>query len=126
MDILSVLETFGVPITMCFAFGYFIWRQNKWIQEDLKKDLEEQSKRLEDIVIGLINAQKKLQTYMNHPSFVKEINTMEDFLRAPWEATANMAPQIFAAIFTRGASMYFQESGLNYIEQIDNIINEYE
>ena len=51
MDIISVLETFGVPIAMCFAFGIFIWKQNRWIQEDLKKDLEEQSKRLEDIVI---------------------------------------------------------------------------
>ena len=59
MDLVELLEKFGVPITMCFAFGYFIWKQNRWIQEDLKKDLEEQSKRLEDIVIGLINAQKK-------------------------------------------------------------------
>ena len=57
---------------MCFAFGYFIWKQNRWIQEDLKKDLEEQSKRLEDIVIGLINAQKKLQT-----DFGKELSRLE-------------------------------------------------
>ena len=77
MDILFVLETFGVPITMCFAFGYFIWRQNKWIQEDLKKDLEEQSKRLEDIVIGLINAQKKLQT-----DFGTELARLEGSYRA--------------------------------------------
>ena len=77
MDILSVLETFGVPITMCFAFGYFIWRQNKWIQEDLKKDLEEQSKRLEAIVIGLINAQKKLQT-----DFGTELARLEGSYRA--------------------------------------------
>ena len=62
MNILEILETFGVPIAMCIAFGYFIWKQNSWIQNDLKKDLEEQAKRLEDIVIGLINAQKKLQT----------------------------------------------------------------
>ena len=25
MDIFNVLETFGVPITMCVAFGFFIW-----------------------------------------------------------------------------------------------------
>ena len=62
MELFDALETFGVPITMCIAFGYFIWRQNKWIQDDLKKDMETQAERLESIVIGLINAQKKLQT----------------------------------------------------------------
>ncbi len=62
MNLFELLETFGVPITMCIAFGFFIWKQNKWIQEDLKSDMESQAKRLEDIVIGLINAQKKLQT----------------------------------------------------------------
>ena len=77
MDIISVLETFGVPIAMCFAFGIFIWKQNRWIQEDLKKDLEEQSKRLEDIVIGLINAQKKLQT-----DFGTELARLEGSYRA--------------------------------------------
>ena len=77
MDIISVLETFGVPIAMCFAFGIFIWKQNRWIQEDLKKDLEEQSKRLEDIVIGLINARKKLQT-----DFGTELASLEGSYRA--------------------------------------------
>ena len=72
MDIIQILETFGVPITMCFAFGYFIWRQNKWIQDDLKKDMETQARRLEEIVIGLINAQKKLQT-----DFGKELSRLE-------------------------------------------------
>ena len=72
MSIIEMLEKFGVPITMCFAFGFFIWKQNKWIQEDLKADMEEQSKRIESIVIGLINAQKKLQT-----DFGKELARLE-------------------------------------------------
>ena len=41
MDFLAVLETFGVPITMCIAFGFFIWKQNKFIQEELQKELRE-------------------------------------------------------------------------------------
>tara|TARA_R100000501_G_C2607516_1_gene102865 strand:- start:1011 stop:1292 length:282 start_codon:yes stop_codon:yes gene_type:complete len=77
LNIINILEKFGVPITMCIAFGYFIWRQNKWIQEDLKKDMEEQSKRIEGIVIGLINAQKKLQT-----DFGKELARLEGGHRA--------------------------------------------
>ena len=39
MDIFNVLETFGVPITMCVAFGFFIWKQNKFIQDELQKEL---------------------------------------------------------------------------------------
>ena len=77
MNIIDILEKFGVPITMCFAFGYFIWKQNKWIQDDLKKDMEEQAKRLENIVIGLINAQKKLQT-----DFGKELSRLEGSYRS--------------------------------------------
>ena len=65
MNFIEILETFGVPVTMCIAFGFFIWKQNKWIQDDLKKDMEEQAKRLENIVIGLINAQKKFYRRAN-------------------------------------------------------------
>ena len=77
MNFLEILETFGVPITMCIAFGFFIWKQNKWIQDDLKKDMEDQAKRLENIVIGLINAQKKLQV-----DFGKELSRIEGSYRA--------------------------------------------
>ena len=61
MDFIALLEQFGVPLTMCLAFGYFIWKQNKWIQDDLKKDLDDANERFEKIVIGLINSQKQMQ-----------------------------------------------------------------
>ena len=77
MNFLEILETFGVPITMCIAFGFFIWKQNKWIQDDLKKDMEEGAKRHENMVIGLINAQKKLQT-----DFGKELASIEGSYRS--------------------------------------------
>ena len=77
MNLLKILETFGVPITMCIAFGFFIWKQNKLIQDDLKKDMNKQAERLESIVIGLINAQKKLQT-----DFGKELSRLEGSYRA--------------------------------------------
>ena len=77
MNLFEVLETFGVPVTMCLAFGFFIWKQNKWIQEDLKKDMEEQASRLENISIGLINAQKKMQT-----DFGRELARLEGSHRA--------------------------------------------
>ena len=77
MNFLEILETFGVPITMCIAFGFFIWKQNKWIQDLLKKHMEDQAKRLENIVIGLINAQKKLQV-----DFGKELSRLEGSYRS--------------------------------------------
>ena len=61
MDILNILETFGIPVTMTIAFGYFIWKQNNWIQNELSSDLDEKHKRLEGIVVKLIEAQKVMQ-----------------------------------------------------------------
>ena len=61
MDILGILETFGIPVTMTIAFGYFIWKQNNWIQNELSSDLDEKHKRLEAIVVKLIDAQKVMQ-----------------------------------------------------------------
>ena len=69
MDFISILETFGVPVAMSVAFGFFIWKQNNWIQNELQKELRESFERLENIidkdfrniVIGLINAQKETQ-----------------------------------------------------------------
>ena len=61
MDILGVIETFGVPVAMSVAFGFFIWKQNKWIQDTLMMEMEESQNRLEGILIKLIDAQKKMQ-----------------------------------------------------------------
>ena len=69
MDFFSILETFGVPVAMSIAFGFFIWKQNKWIQDELTNDIKEGFESLHDIidtdfrniVISLINAQKETQ-----------------------------------------------------------------
>ena len=67
MDILAVLEQFGLPVAMLVAFGYYIWRQNQWIQNDLSKDIHNKFNRIHDvcdkdlrnIIIALINNAKK-------------------------------------------------------------------
>ena len=61
MDLLAVIETFGVPVAMSIAFGFFIWKQNKFIQDELQKELRESFGRLESILIKLIDAQKGMQ-----------------------------------------------------------------
>ena len=61
MDFLNILETFGIPIAVAISFGFFIWKQNKYIQDDLSKDLHMKFNRLEGILVKLIDQQKKMQ-----------------------------------------------------------------
>lgn len=61
MDILGVLERFGIPVAVAMAFGFFIWKQNQYIQNDLTKDIHQKFNRLEGIIIKLIDQQKKMQ-----------------------------------------------------------------
>ena len=61
MDIFTIIETFGVPVAMSVAFGFFIWKQNKFIQDELQKELRESFGRLEGILVKLIDAQKGMQ-----------------------------------------------------------------
>ena len=61
MDWLMVLEQYGIPICVAIAFGFFIWKQNKYIQDDLTKDIHNKFNRLEGILVKLIDQQKKMQ-----------------------------------------------------------------
>ena len=74
MDPITILETFGLPVAMVIALGFYIKkkdaeaaRQNKWIQNDLTKDIHSKFNRIHDvcdkdlrnIIIALINNAKK-------------------------------------------------------------------
>tara|TARA_B110000467_G_C18328534_1_gene491118 strand:+ start:1784 stop:2053 length:270 start_codon:yes stop_codon:yes gene_type:complete len=61
MNPLEVLEKFGIPVSVAMAFGFFIWKQNQYIQDDLTKDIHQKFNRLEAIIVQLINQQKKMQ-----------------------------------------------------------------
>ena len=63
----EIIERVGVPVAMCMAFGFFIWKQNQFIQTELQKEMRESFSRLEGIIIGLINALKK------HAMDIKEL-----------------------------------------------------
>ena len=54
MDILDVLREFGLPVMMVLALGWYVNRQNKWIQNELQTELRESFARLEGITIKLI------------------------------------------------------------------------
>ncbi len=61
MDWLQLLEQYGVPIVVAAAFWWFIQKQNKYIQEELSKEMRESFNRVEMIIIKLIDQQKKMQ-----------------------------------------------------------------
>ena len=61
MDPIQILEKFGFPVLIALALGYLLWKQQHWIQDELIEEIEERFKRLEMIVIKLIDQQKKMQ-----------------------------------------------------------------
>ena len=58
---LTIIDHYGLPIAITIAFGYFIWKQQTWIQKELVDDLENQFRRLEGIIKKLIDQQKITQ-----------------------------------------------------------------
>ncbi len=61
MDWLQILEQYGVPLVVAVAFWLFIQKQNKYIQDELSKEIRESFGRLEGILVKLIDQQKKMQ-----------------------------------------------------------------
>ena len=61
MDWIELLERYGVPLVVAVAFWLFIQKQNKFIQDELQKELRESFTRVEGIIVKLIDQQKKMQ-----------------------------------------------------------------
>jgi len=69
MNPIEILQEFGVPVAFCLGLSWFIYKQNKYIQDDLTKDIHRKFNLLEkiinedlrQIIIALINQQKKMQ-----------------------------------------------------------------
>ena len=64
MNPIEIIEKFGIPIAFCMGLAWFIYKQNKYIQDDLTKDVHQKFNRLEGIIIKLIDQQKKMQIEM--------------------------------------------------------------
>ena len=61
MDFLGILETFGLPVMMVIALGWYVNRQNSFIQNELQTELRESFTRVEGIIIKLIDQSKTNQ-----------------------------------------------------------------
>ena len=82
MDWLKFLEQYGIPVCVAIAFGFFIWKQNKYIQDDLTKDLHQKFDRLEGIVIKLIDNSKKVE--MKLEGLDKSSKSVIDIISRLW------------------------------------------
>ena len=78
MDILGILDQYGIPIAVSIAFGYFIWKQNNFIQKELMEELDQDFKRLEMIIIKLIDQQKKIQIELR--GIIKSYQSLVDIV----------------------------------------------
>jgi hypothetical protein len=58
---LNLIDQYGLPVAITIAFGYYIWKQNQFLQKELMTELEQDFTRLEMIVIKLIDQQKLTQ-----------------------------------------------------------------
>ena len=61
MDWITILERYGLPTMGAALFWWFIQKQNKYIQDELSKELRESFTRIEGILVKLIDQQKKMQ-----------------------------------------------------------------
>ena len=61
MEWLELLERYGIPLVVAGLFWVYIQKQQKYITEELSKELRESFAREESIIITLIDQQKKIQ-----------------------------------------------------------------
>ena len=68
MDFFTILETFGLPVAMVIALGFYISKKDKsaekqmdWVRNELATENREVATRHEGIVIKLIEQQKIMQ-----------------------------------------------------------------
>ena len=68
MDFFTILETFGLPVAMVIALGFYISKKDKsaekqmdWVRNELATENRETATRHEGIVIKLIEQQKIMQ-----------------------------------------------------------------
>ena len=80
MDIVNILETFGLPVAMVIALGWYVNRQNSFIQNELQTKLRESFTRVESIIIKLIDAQKTMQ--MNQKEIMASYRAIVEILAA--------------------------------------------
>jgi len=87
VDFFTILETFGLPVAMVIALGFYISKKDKsaekqmdWVRNELATENREVAARHESIVIKLIEQQKQMQE--NQAKIFTKISTLIEIMRA--------------------------------------------
>ena len=78
MDWLEMLERYGVPLVVAVAMFLMVKQQNKYIQDELSKELRESFTRLESILIKLIDNSKR--TEIKQEGLVRSYKTLVEII----------------------------------------------
>ena len=67
MDVINIIETLGIPVSVAVVLGYSSLYLMKFITGKLSSDLDEKFKRHENIMVKLIDSNnKERQTNLKH------------------------------------------------------------
>lgn len=78
MNPIDILKEFGFPILVTFCCGWYILQRTKFLEDTLMKELDQDFKRLEAIIVALISQIKLAQLDVKHlKGYVK---ALEDIL----------------------------------------------
>ena len=78
MNPIDILKEFGFPILVTFCCGWYILQRTKFLEDTLMKELDQDFKRSESIIVALISQIKLAQLDVKHlKGYVK---ALEDIL----------------------------------------------
>ena len=61
MDFMEIIERFGIACAVAVAMGFFIHRNQVFLQQPLMKELDQDFKNLTGIIIKLIDNSKRAE-----------------------------------------------------------------
>lgn len=79
MDVLNLLESFGIPLTIALALGYSLSWLIKWLLISFNKTITTEFNELKDIVVKLIDANTLLRDKVRETR--SDISTLIEFLK---------------------------------------------
>ena len=84
MDVISLIESLGIPVAVACVLGYGCYYLIGFINGRLMQKLDEQAKRQEDILVTLINVQKKFTEKLieNNTEHNAQVNTLIGLMKA--------------------------------------------
>ena len=82
MDIISIIESLGIPVAVAFVLGYACLFLMKFITGKLSQDLTEKHERLEKMQIGLINSNNTFKEAIikNNTEVTTQMGTLIDIV----------------------------------------------